>query len=426
MTSNFQVKLSWKEPGTPKLQEPILSLPIALGRKFEQMPAKLQKRPVSRMVLKDAQVSHYHALIDLEENYLVITNQSTTNDILVNGKSKERCVLADGDILDIGSYKITVTLNPSTSLHYPRNDPTLPTIPPRLSNSGSHAVSLTELIPLLSKRKDLHKHGFLVPGIITVISVVAMLATKERHLFFLYILAAYLAIASHYLIHKLCLKHKPWWLLTSLALATGLPILSGFHLSIPHTGNEVLDLISEAFLEKGLLEELFKALPVLLVYFLGRLLPSQKRELIGVWEPLDGILLATASATGFALVETMLHVHEEIEKGNSFAGLTIVITQILGDIFGQVAYSGYFGYFIGLSALKPKNGWQLLGIGYITSSVIHAFGNVATILQKKPQYHLFGSICLAVIGSLAYAFLIAAILKARQLSQNRSPYILHL
>jgi RsiW-degrading membrane proteinase PrsW (M82 family) len=167
-----------------------------------------------------------------------------------------------------------------------------------------------------------------------------MLATKERHLFFLYILAAYLAIASHYLIHKLCLKHKPWWLLTSLALATGLPILSRFHLSIPGTGNKVLNLISKGFLEKGLLEELFKALPVLLVYFLGGLLQSLLRELIGVWEPLDGILLATASATGFALVETMLHVHEEIENGNPFAGLTIVITHILGDIFGQVAYSG--------------------------------------------------------------------------------------
>lgn len=420
MSSNIQVKLSWKEPGALKLKEPILSLPIALGRKFEQMPAVLQERPVSRMVLGGAEVSRYHALIDFEDNDLIITNQSSNNYILVNGESRERCVLADGDVLDIAAYKITIILH-STHLHYPDDFPTLYKKPPLRPNSTFQGVSITETMPILSKGKELYKHDFFLLGIFTVICVVGMLATREvNELLFFLILAAYLAFASHYLIHKLCQKHKPWWLMLSLALATGIPILSGFHLSIPSTGNQVLDFISKTVLKEGLFEELFKALPVLFVYFFGRLLTSPKRELIGVWEPLDGILLATASASGFALVETMQLVSGEVEAGNSFTGLALIITQILGDIFGHVAYSGNFGYFIGLSALRPKKRWQLLGIGYITSATIHAFGAAATILQQQPNYKLVGSISLAAIGCLAYAFLIAAILRASQLSFNNS------
>jgi RsiW-degrading membrane proteinase PrsW (M82 family) len=59
------------------------------------------------------------------------------------------------------------------------------------------------------------------------------------------------------------------------------------------------------FFGAGLMEELLKALPVLGLYFLGRLLYSPWRERIGVWEPLDGILLGTASAVGFTLLETL-------------------------------------------------------------------------------------------------------------------------
>ncbi len=414
MTSMFQVQLSWKEPATQKLREPHLSLPIAFGREFAQMPAEIDNQRISRIVLSSNQVSRYHAIIDLEENHFVVTDQNSRNGILVNGQPQKRCILANGDTLQIGPYIITVTFTHSPSSHYLSNDITVSPI-----HFKTHHLSFTELFPVAS-RLNLKQNGFLVPGIITVLFVVAMLVTRKiNELFFLYILATYLASASHYLIHKLCHKHKPWWLLFSLGLATGLPLLGGFHISIPHTGNHIVDQITKAFVEKALLEELFKALPVLLLYMLGRLLPSPKRELIGVWEPIDGILLGTASATGFALVETMLHVHKEIAIGGSFAGLTFLIPQILGDLSGQVAYSGYFGYFIGLSSLKPSKRWRLLGIGYITSATIHAFGAIATILQNKQPENLFAGICLAVIGSVAFAFLMAAILKARQISPNR-------
>ncbi len=285
-------------------------------------------------------------------------------------------------------------------------------------------IGLSDVSPIFSKKLALHQQSVLVPGLVTVIFVVAMLATQNSNSF-LFVLAAYLALASHYVIHQLCHKHKPLWLLISLGLATSLPLLTDFHHftdigDLLQKQENFLATIIKAFFKAGLFEELFKALPVLFVYWLGRLLQSPKRELIGVWEPMDGILLGTASATGFALVETFMLVNEQIHMNNTLAALQLLIPLILGDIFGQVAYSGYFGYFIGLSALRPRKRWQFLGIGYLTSAVIHTLWYLVYELQKEHKLlPLIDSLLLALIGSLAYIFLIAAILKARQLSPSQ-------
>ncbi len=77
-----------------------------------------------------------------------------------------------------------------------------------------------------------------------------------------------------------------------------------------------------------------------------------------------------------------------------------------------MAYSGYFGYFIGLSVLFPAKRWQILGIGYLTSSTLHALWNASG--------GTLGPLFLAIAGITAYVFLIAAILKARELSPTRA------
>jgi hypothetical protein len=70
-----------------------------------------------------------------------------------------------------------------------------------------------------------------------------------------------------------------------------------------------------------------------------------------------------------------------------FVGLQLLIPRIIGSISGHMAYSGYLGYFIGLSVLKPESRWQILGIGYLTASALHALWNSVGTLGVG--FHVF-------------------------------------
>jgi RsiW-degrading membrane proteinase PrsW (M82 family) len=261
-----------------------------------------------------------------------------------------------------------------------------------------------------------------------------MFASVGQPIVFNLLLAAYLAGAAFFFVYRLCGKSKPWWVLMACMIATGSilvsPILPLFitvfrHLlpgSLPNQGEEIsfMSLLIRMFFGAGLMEELLKALPVLVLCFVGTWLPSPWRERIGVWEPLDGILLGTASAVGFTLLETLGQYVPDIinnttlqagEGAGQLLGLQLLIPRVLGSVVGHMAYSGYFGYFIGLSVLKPDQRWQILGIGYICAAVLHALWNSTGFVTP---------ILLAVVGVLSYAFLASAILKARALSPTRS------
>src|SRR5262249_10157374 len=206
-----------------------------------------------------------------------------------------------------------------------------------------------------------------------------------------WLLGVYLTGGSFYFIYRLCGKPKPWWLLAGAALITGLILrMPGLYeayvypfilLASPIKGNGLVPLFFRMLFLAGLPEELMKAWPVLGAYWLGSRLKSPWRERIGVWEPLDGILLGAASAVGFILVETLfLYVPGQMQKWASqygvgvglWAGLQLLIPRMLQGIAGHMAYSGYLGYFIGLSALKPTSRWRILGVGYLTAAGVHA------------------------------------------------------
>lgn len=294
-------------------------------------------------------------------------------------------------------------------------------------------VSLTQLFPILSTGRELTQKAYLLPGSITVGFVVFLFLAVGNPITFNLLLAAYLAGAAFYFIYQLCGKHKPWWLLAGASLMTVLvllsPVLSWFVLvfrqilpgQLPTPGASVSfpALLVKMFFGAGLMEELLKALPVLATFALGSRLRSPYRERLGVWEPLDGILLGSASAVGFTLVETLGQYIPEIyqatldagEGAAQLASLQLLIPRVLGSVSGHMAYSGYLGYFIGLSVLRPRKRWLILSVGYLTAAGLHALWNVAGGISP---------VLLALIGLLSYAFLAAAILKARALSPNRS------
>ena len=381
--------------------------------------------------------------------YWEISDLDSANGTYINGQSLQGWYqLQAGDRIELGQdgpqFIFECQFNPTNAPVYSpppappthftttTNTPATPTAPAGNPKLGS--VTFTQLFPLASTGRDLKQKAFLVPGILTVVFVVLLFAAVGQPLVFNLLLAAYVAGAAFFFVYRLCGKPKPWWVLLGCAIATGLilvsPILPLFITlfrnilpgSLPNQGEEVsfMSILIRMFFGAGLMEELLKALPVLTLYLLGTLLRSPWRERIGVWEPLDGILLGTASAVGFTLLETLgqyvpdIINNETLQAGKDagqLLGLQLLIPRVLGSVVGHMAYSGYFGYFIGLSVLKSSQRWQILGIGYICAAVLHALWNSTGFITP---------ILLAVVGVLSYAFLASAILKARALSPTRS------
>lgn len=378
--------------------------------------------------------------------YWEIYDLSSANGTYVNGQYLQGChQLQTGDVIELGQHgpqfvfecqlkpdTTPISAPPPINIVAPLTPPVIATVP--VGKPKPDSVTFTQLFPLASTGRDLTKKAFLIPGMLTVVFVVLMFASVGQPLVFNLLLAAYLSGAAFFFVYRLCGKSKPWWVLMACMIATGSiltsPILPLFitvfrHIlpgSLPNQGEEIsfMSLLIRMFFGAGLMEELLKALPILALCFFGIFLPSPWRERIGVWEPLDGILLGTASAVGFTLVETLGQYVPDIinnttlqagDGAGQLLGLQLLIPRVIGSVVGHMAYSGYFGYFIGLSVLKPKMRWQILIIGYVCAATLHALWNSTGFVTP---------VLLAVVGVLSYAFLASAILKARALSPTRS------
>lgn len=298
----------------------------------------------------------------------------------------------------------------------------------------SPPVTLSQLFPIFSTGLELRRKAYLWPALITVGFVVSLFVAVGHPIGFNLLLATYLALAAYYLVYRLCGKRKPWWvLLTAAALSMLLirspllPLLIGLFRGIlpgqvpqPDEAVPFWHLLVRMFFGAGLLEELLKALPLLILWAVGRRLRGVWSDRVGIREPLDGILLGAASAVGFTLLETLgqyvpdLIQNTTLQVGAGFSqdmGLQLLIPRLLGAISGHMAYSGYFGYFIGLAVLRPDYCWRVLGVGYLTAALLHALWN--TMGAVSP-------LLLALSGMLSYGCLAAAILKARSLSPTRA------
>ncbi|MEP0801776.1 FHA domain-containing protein [Funiculus sociatus] len=112
--ASLRLRLSWDDPATGERREPILSVPIALGREFNQMPGEINGHRVSRMVLNSLEVSRFHVLIEQDAGGVVVIDQNSSNGTFVNGQRQTRSILANGDTLQMGPYQIIVTFAAST------------------------------------------------------------------------------------------------------------------------------------------------------------------------------------------------------------------------------------------------------------------------------------------------------------------------
>jgi RsiW-degrading membrane proteinase PrsW (M82 family) len=285
---------------------------------------------------------------------------------------------------------------------------------------------------------------------------------------FLIMLAVFLTVVSMWFIYRMIGKQKSWYALAGAAGFSAyylwlmqvdhdfLWMYEFFHLHLaggePDASAPFIQLFIQHFLGTGFFEEIVKALPILALVVGARYMTPEIRAKIGVEEPLDGILIGAASGGGFAIMETLIQytprdlvntwtttvlafrgvpiqnadavmnnmngeqLRSLISQGsnllNTAPGIKWLIIRSIDLSFGHMAYAGYFGYFIGLSVIKPEQRWKILLIGLASASLPHALWDTVASMDTVPLQ--------AAIALLSYAVLAAAVLKAREISPNRN------
>ncbi|HIK07827.1 MAG TPA: FHA domain-containing protein [Trichormus sp. M33_DOE_039] len=104
----MQIKLCWLDPNTGDRREPLLQIPVAIGKEFASMPEEIDEQKVSRIVIKDDLIADYHALINWQNQELMIIDQNTSSGIQINGLQLTIASLNNGDRIQIGNCEITI------------------------------------------------------------------------------------------------------------------------------------------------------------------------------------------------------------------------------------------------------------------------------------------------------------------------------
>ncbi len=104
----MQIQLSWIDPNTGERREPLLETPVAIGRQFQEMPQQSDGQRVSRVMIQDDLITDYHALIDWQNEELIVIDQNSSGGIKINGVQLTSGSLRNGDRLEIGSCKIVI------------------------------------------------------------------------------------------------------------------------------------------------------------------------------------------------------------------------------------------------------------------------------------------------------------------------------
>ncbi|MEI9811737.1 MAG: PrsW family glutamic-type intramembrane protease [Acidobacteriota bacterium] len=281
---------------------------------------------------------------------------------------------------------------------------------------------------------------------------------------FILIVATYLTLLSLYFIYRLVGKRKSWVaMLGCMAFTAGylwLMMTQGafgfvydfFHGFLaggePNYEEPFFTLFYRHFVGTGFFEEFVKALPLFAILLFGNRLSKEMQKKFKIEEPLDGILFGAAAGGGFALMETIGQyvprnlvqtwmklaldiqgvkhgynipllepnqawslIKQGIALMGTSPGVQLLIPRSLDQAFGHMAYSGIFGYFIGLSVMKPERKWLILFIGLCTASLPHALWDSVGIFDSD--------MIQMGVALLSYAVLAAAVLKAREISPNR-------
>src|SRR5580704_19506623 len=235
------------------------------------------------------------------------------------------------------------------------------TFQPENANDGS--ISRADLLPFLTSFSELRRRSFLWPGVTLALFTATLLvfAALDNETGFFWCLAGLISLGNLFLIYLWCGKKMPFLYMVTIAViafaidATLSPLMI------------TIESLTPTVIAPGIIEETVKVLPVIMVLALGLLLSHPLQREYGLREPLDGIILAAASATGFSFLETMFVYVPKY-------GQLISAPRLLVNIFGHIAYASSFGYFIGLAMLRHRRAIPALiavAIGFALANLLH-------------------------------------------------------
>lgn len=146
-----------------------------------------------------------------------------------------------------------------------------------------------------------------------------------------------------------------------------LSLVVGMLFDVVLPSNETTDMLMTV-VEAPVVEELFKGIGVLLVFFIGR------RAFDG---PVDGVVYGMLVGAGFAFTENILYFGSSIlEGGGVGATLTFVVRGVMSP-FAHTMFTGITGFMLGLAARRGANanvaGMFILGL--LGAMALHAVWN---------------------------------------------------
>jgi RsiW-degrading membrane proteinase PrsW (M82 family) len=314
-------------------------------------------------------------------------------------------------------------------------------------------LSRSMVFPLLGDRTTWSK-GHMLPLLATVLVGLALItiqagtsATKGSEITeattIYWVVALYITFVVNNYIYAICGDRKSWWLIVGIVgvmtwvLWPPHPLFSWYATPfegwLPANWQKSTDnaLLLACFAAVAICEESFKILPLLALVLLGARLnhlghhdprrwATRLGRRIGITEPLDGILFGVASGSGFFIGETLgqyvpsVMATESHAGSEAFQGLVLLLGRGLPQLAEHCAWTGLFGYFVGLAALAPNRAILLLLLGWSSAAALHwGWDGLASVTGA------YGLLVMAIVGVLSYALLAAAILKARQISPTR-------
>jgi len=316
----------------------------------------------------------------------------------------------------------------------------------------------SELIPFKSTKINVWKSKALVPMLLFGLAAVALFSSMDKikdaeSAFVSMRIVGFVGVTGIFLgIYYYSGERKSWWwyLVPAVTIYIGFTfgifdyyyllfhkILPGDTDAVRNNPNFIPNFIA-FFFGAGLNEELYKATPTLIAFFLARhwgtqisaptpdfqKLVSGKfasidiKNALALRTPLDGLLIGCATGAAFILDETLTQYIVETYKNVSanthdastglFFAFTLLIPRIFQGVSGHMAWAGISGYFIGLALRYPSRAPQLFLFGWLVPAVLHGLWDSVGNLPVPTIWYAIDTIATILIFT-------ACLVKAKQL-----------